>query len=402
MRCFQIGYAISSLGLFTVASCMSEQAGGAGAATGAPALESQTNAAAELRAAAAAGAPALSPLESVAARYAQVAEAGAHFERIADAGAAPVTPRSDAAGPTDGLSSLELGATTGTRVQGLLPGRSSRTVVHEAVNEAENLFFTEDGRLFVSGGEDIYEITRDGFGTFKKSDHFDENCLVEGIVRSGNYLYGVCTANNDASFSAFLIAGELTKDPVFRTIAALDKASIPNGITVGPEGQLFITYTLKNQILRVTLSSPLQVERTEIWADNLAAANGIKYVDQAMYVTVLDGDLVGRFLRIPVLADGSAGTPVRLFERALTVLDDVLALDDGFIITDFLKGTLIFWDAARGVYGETPGQTFYSPTAIAQGRPPMFTERQLLVTEKGTLLLRDEVNGDLLSMYQLP
>jgi hypothetical protein len=375
-----------------VASCMSEQAGVADAAASAPSVESQPRGAAPLPAAAASGAPRMSALESVAAQYAEVANA------VADASQS----HGDAAAPVDTFSSLEFLSAPGSSVHGRLPGRSSRTVVHEEVNEAENLFFTDDGRLFVSGGEDIYEIERGSSGSFKQSDHFDENCLVEGIVRSGNYLYGVCTANDDESFSAFLVAGELTKAPVFRTIAALDQASIPNGIAVGPEGHLYVTYTLRSQIVRVTLAAPLEVARTEIWADDLAAVNGIKYVDQSMYVTVLDGDLVGRFLRIPVLEDGSAGTPVRLYERALTVLDDLLPFDDGFIITDFLKGTLIFWDAARGVYAETPALTFYSPTAVAQGRPPMFTERQLLVTEKGTILVRDEINGDLLSMYQLP
>jgi len=391
MTQIRIGYVFSSLGLCMVASCLSEQAGMADAAKNATAAYSQPRSAVPLPAAPASGAPQISALESVAAHYTEVANA-----------AGPDAPADDSAGRVDNFSALELVAAPESSVRGLLPGRSSRTVVHEEVNEAENLFFTEDGRLFVSGGEDIYEIEREASGTFKKSDHFDENCLVEGIVRSGSYLYGVCTANDDESFSAFLLAGELTKDPVFRTIAALDNASIPNGIAVGPAGLLFITYTLRNQIVRVTLASPLQVAHTEIWADDLAAVNGIKYVDQSMYVTVLDSDLFGRLLRIPVLDDGSAGAPVRLYEQALTVLDDIAPFDAGFIITDFLRGTLIFWDAARGMYARPPMQTFYSPTAVAQGRPPMFTERQLLVTEKGSLLVRDEVNGDLLSMYQLP
>jgi hypothetical protein len=318
-------------------------------------------------------------------------------------GAAPDVPAAGAPSVADpSLQPLAAYDAPGASVLPPLPGHSARVVVHEEVNEAENLFFTDDGRLFVSGGEDIYEIERMSDGTFKKTDHFDEDCLVEGIVRSGQYLYGVCTRNNDDSLPAFLIAGELTAKPVFRTIAPLAAASGPNGVTVDPEGRIYITYSLTNQIARVTLASPLEVERSEIWADNLLLANGIKYQDQALYVTVLDATLVSRFLRIAVLPDGSAGWPEPLYARWLTVLNDSIAFEGGFILTDFLKGTLIFWDERRGAYAETPAGTFYGPTALAQGRPPMFNARQLIVAEKGTFLVRDEIDGDLVSSYQLP
>jgi hypothetical protein len=226
--------------------------------------------------------------------------------------------------------------------------------------------------------------------------------LVEGIVRKDQYLYGVCTLNNDDSSPSFLIAGELSAQPTFHTIAPLEPASIPNGMTVDDQGRIYITLSLTNRILRVTLASPLQVARAEVWADGLSFVNGIKYVDNALYVTVLEPTLNSRFLRIPMLPDGSAGTPDPLYERAVTVLDDVLPFEGGFIITDFVNGTLIFWDEPRGAYAETPLGTFYGPTSLAQGRPPMFNEHQLIVAEKGLYLVRDEWNGDLLSSYQLP
>lgn len=283
----------------------------------------------------------------------------------------------------------------------LLPGRSARTVLHEEVNEAENLFFTEDGRLFVSGGEDIYEFQRTAAGTFTKTTHFDEDCLVEGIVQHGQYLYGACTIQ-DGSLRAFLIAGELTADPVFRTIAPLETASAPNGLAFDPEGRLYITCSLTHRIVRITLASPLEVERTESWAEGLSLVNGIKYVDHAMYVTTLELTLVSRFLRIPLLADGRAGWPEQLYARGLSVLDDIMAFEDGFIVTDFLNGTLILWDERQRAFAETPAGTFFGPTSLARGRAPMFDPSQLIVAEKGTFLVRDERDGDLLSVYQLP
>jgi hypothetical protein len=287
-------------------------------------------------------------------------------------------------------------------VRGLLPGRSSRRVLHEQVNEAENIDFTEDGRLFVSGGEDIVELSRAADGTFNRVDYFHEDCLVEGIVHSGRHLYGVCTDTADDRLPSYLIAGELTERPVLRRIASLQPAAVPNGMTVDSEGRIYITYWVVNQIVRVTLASPLELSGIEVWADNLSLVNGIKHVDNFMYVTTLDAALSSHLLRIPILPDGRAGEPQHLYERALTVFDDLLAFEGGLIVTDFLQGTLIFWEPSRGVYAETPAQTFFGPTSLAQGRPPMFNASQLIVAEKGALGVRDEVDGDLVSAYQLP
>lgn len=301
-----------------------------------------------------------------------------------------------------------LEATAGTRIysgptlQGPLPGQAARTVLNEELNEAENLFFTADGRLFVSGGEDIYEITRAADGTYQKTDYFDEDCLVEGIVDSGNYLYGVCTLNNDDSQRSFLIAGELTAHSKFHSIAPLTPGSIPNGMAIDKAGRILITLSVTNQIVRVTMAAPLTVENVEVWAENLSFVNGIKVVDDAVYTTTLELTLVSHFVRIPVLPDGSAGKPEILYQRALTVLDDIFPWDDGFIVTDFVNGTLLFWDDDRGVYAETPAGTFFGPTSLAQGAPPMFDPSQLIIAEKGLYLVRDETAGDLLSMYQLP
>lgn len=289
-------------------------------------------------------------------------------------------------------------------VRAPLPGRSARTVLHDEVNEAENLFFTDDGRLFVSATEDIYEITRAADGSFHKTDHFHEDCVVEGIVHSGGYLYGVCwTLQPDLSVRSFLLGGQLTRDPVFRRLGALEDGVVANGMTVDPEGRIYVTYTSgSGEIVRLTFAAPLQLAGKQVWARDLPNVNGIKYRDGAVYVTLLNDSLTSQFARVAVLPDGSAGKPEILYERWLTVLDDVLPFEAGFILSDFLNGTLIFWDPARGAYAETPARTFYGPTSLARGRPPLFAERQLIVAEKGNFLVRDERRGDLLSAYQLP
>jgi hypothetical protein len=337
------------------------------------------------------GAPKTDAPATRAALYARVASARAEHAQ-------------EVAGPTVPAEPLALAEPLGPGLRGRAPGRSARKVVHEDVNEAENLFFTEDGRLFVSATEDIYEIKRAEDGTFTKTDHFDGDCVVEGIVRRENYLYGVCwVMDPDLSIHSWLIAGELTEDPSFEIIGVLDDAVVPNGMTVDPEGRVYITYSaIEGQIVRLTFDEPLKVAKKEIWAEGLPNVNGIKYLNGSMYVTQLDLSLTASFLQVPIRPDGSAGKPQKLFSRWFTVLDDVLPFDDGFIVTDFLAGTLVFWNPSRGVYAETPSKTFFSPSSVLRGQPPMFNDTQLLITEKGNFGTRDEKDGDLLSVYQLP
>lgn len=372
----RVSCTISSLALLAVTSCTSISADDGHPEPDAPAVE-------------ATDAPA-----TRAALYARVAGARAeHGQEVAGPDA-----------PSEPLLAAALAEPSGPSLRGRAPGRRARKVVHEEVNEAENLFFTEDGRLFVSASEDIYEIKRSADGTFTKTDHFDGDCVVEGIVRRENYLYGVCwVMESDLSIHTWLIGGEITDDPDFKIIGTLDDEVVPNGMTVDPEGRVYITYSaIEGRIVRLTFDEPLKVARKEIWAEGLPNVNGIKYLNGSMYVTQLDLSLTASFLQVPIRPDGSAGKPQKLLSRWFTVLDDILPFDDGFIITDFLAGTLVFWNPSRGVYAETPGSTFYGPSSLLRGQPPMFNDTQLLVAEKGNFGIRDEKDGDLLSVYQLP
>ena len=79
-------------------------------------------------------------------------------------------------------------------------GSESETIV-DGVLESESLFFTADGRLFVSGGNGVYEIIQNGVGDYIKLDMFHENCLVEGIIQRYDYLYAVCSKLKPAEFA---------------------------------------------------------------------------------------------------------------------------------------------------------------------------------------------------------
>jgi hypothetical protein len=282
-------------------------------------------------------------------------------------------------------------------------GPDARVTLVADIPEAENLFFTPDGRLFVSGGENVFEIARDGAGGWSKTDIFHEPCLVEGITYSGGFLYGVCSRTELATFAeAYLLAGELSPNPRMEIIGRLDDLGIPNGLASDASGALYTTYSGLGAIAKIVLSAPLRFERVEIWSrDELPAANGLRFAGGFAYFTALDLEgLAARFGRVPVLADGTAGRAEFLAARELTVFDDLAAYGDGFLITDYVAGSVLFWKDGN-VVAETPPATFLAPTAVALGKPPLFAPNQLLVTEKGIIFVTGEVDGDRLSIYEL-
>lgn len=294
-------------------------------------------------------------------------------------------------------------------------GSESETIVN-GVLESESLFFTEDGRLFVSGGNGVYEIIQAVDGSYLKLDIFHENCLVEGIIQRYDYLYAVCSKLKPKEFfDSYLLAArisdrapvisDITDDQVhpfmeLKVIHALDQLGIPNGMEVDEFGNIYIADSGKNDIVQVRFSSPTEVEAIDLWAENISfAVNGLEWVGDQLYYTGIKAgtinSVMGRIQRNP---DGSAGDSEILYQRSATVLDDLVAYQQGIIVTDYLKGSLIYWREGE-IVAETPADTFFAPTAVAPARQPMFDDSALVVTEKG-IIFDDHVNlGNKVGLY---
>lgn len=297
-------------------------------------------------------------------------------------------------------------------------GSESQTVV-EGVPDAENLLFTEDGRLFVSGGKNVFEIVKKPDGSFIKLDTFHGDCTVEGIIIRDNYLYGVCNNLGSSDFlKSFLIGGEIvpmnsaitdsSTDGVHPTmtlssISPLADVQIANGMEVDNEGNLYFSDSGDSRILKIVLSDPTTVADLQVWAENFEYfANGIKWVGDRLYTTAMkSGTITALFGYIERQPDGSGGNFTPIYERKSTVLDDFLPTKDGFLLTDYLKGTLVYLQEGK-VIAETPKDTFYSPTAVIIGQPPMFNNDVVLVTEKGIIFEQNSMQGNKLGLYQLP
>lgn len=297
-------------------------------------------------------------------------------------------------------------------------GSESQTIV-EDVPDAESVLFTDDGRLFVSGGKNVFEVVKKPDGSFIKLDTFHGDCTIEGIIIRDDYLYGVCNNLGSPDFlDSFLIAGEITPLDIEITnesvdgvhpsvelniIATLPDVKIGNGMEVDFEGNLYLADSGDSRILKIILSTPTTVADMQVWADNVQYfANGIKWVGNRLYTTAIkNGTFNGQFGYIERQADGSGGEFTPIFQRNGTVLDDFIPVAGGFLITDYLKGTLLFLKNSK-VVAETESDTFYSPTSVIIGQPPMFSSDVVLVTEKGIIFEQNTKQGNKLGLFQLP
>lgn len=297
--------------------------------------------------------------------------------------------------------------------------KSETTLVVDGIPDAENQFFTDDGRLFVSGGENVFEIVRRADGSYDKLDTVHDACLVEGVTHVGNHIYAVCSVTALPAYGeAYLLAGEITT-PIptesdisasqvhpyitLQRIGTLQKLSIPNGLEAGADGSLYVSYSATGDIARIKLATPLQVDSIETWSSHrVAFVNGLEWGGDDLYFTGFkDTGATAIFGRMHRNDDGTAGPPQILFERRNTVLDDITYYKGGLLITDYLNGSILFWQQNEPVQ-ETAQQIFFAPTSIAIGRPPLFDNDLLLVTEKGIIFKNDTNGGDRLSQLPSP
>src|SRR3546814_15542515 len=81
------------------------------------------------------------------------------------------------------------------------------------IPSAENILFADDGRLFVSGGSNVFEITRDD-DAYTATALYDRSCNFTGMAIVGEALYAAC-------FDGQLYAAQLDAHPALQPIHAL-------------------------------------------------------------------------------------------------------------------------------------------------------------------------------------
>ena len=257
------------------------------------------------------------------------------------------------------------------------------------VPDAENMIFSAEGRLFVSGGQSVIEVVKvaDEFAAQTVSSGV---CNFTGLAIARNTLYANC---GDGT----LWAGSLNKSPMtISPVFDYDSMGLANGLTSSADGQTLYAVdgpiatnalpTPKIVKLKVAANNPLQVENQTTWLD-LAGRfpNGIQRRGNLLYFTDSEIPNLGRLNVVPIQQDGSAGMPLVLATLE-SLPDDFSILPDGFAVTYFLMGQVIKLNFLGEQVDAFNPLTFSTGTSqVMQGRPPLFSGTDLLVTEKGIL-----------------
>ncbi len=268
------------------------------------------------------------------------------------------------------------------------------------IPDAENILFAPDGRLFVTGGLNVYEIKKAVDGSFSATPLSAQACSFTGMAIRNGILYAVGCGNQ-------LLAGALTAQPALEPIYQFTGMCIANGTALGPDGKLYVvdepllSQQAQNclpgdpKIVRLTIdpADPLHITGQEVWVQgsptgqlhlNLDTAlrfpNGLVRDDNTFYAT--DG---GTVFSVDYQPDGSAGPVTPLFFEP-TAHDDLgLAGSDGLVVTDFFGGKIVLISRSGTLLQQTQPLTFNSPSSARLGMPPMFEPTDVLVTEKGVI-----------------
>jgi hypothetical protein len=268
------------------------------------------------------------------------------------------------------------------------------------IPDAENILFSDDGRLFVSGGLNVYEISRDN-GALSAYALYEGSCNFTGLAIIGDVLYANC-------FDGQLYAARLSAVPTLQPIHMLGLAA-PNGLVAGPEHDLYLvngpvaTTALPDpKIVRLQLDpgDPFSIlEQTDWFSAGLLGPNGLQRSGRTLYVSNTGLGGLGEIRTVEIKADNTAGASGQL-TSFLSVPDD-FSLIDGYVLSSwYLSGQIVLIDPQGTVVANTDLGSFSFPSQVRVGRTPLFAADDLLVTEKGIIGDTGSTTGNVLSVFR--
>lgn len=309
-----------------------------------------------------------------------------------------------------------------------------RRLPPSGIFDAENTVFSADGRLFCTGGANIYEITRPGGPNSTTPLHAEalaEPAYYLGMVVVSNWLVALrsegpgCKSGRNSLVAAELMPGVA---PVFTEVAEVTNASLSNGMALHAASRcIFITDTAPlqllpagGQVLRMCLRPgtpapgvPPAFGPVFNWgANDTKHPNGLKIFNDTMFLATTES-LPSRMYHVTVLPDGSRGAAKDEILRE-TWFDDLNLVFHPhrslplMPVADYSGGVILWYDvyaANPTIVWEMPlardwlGLDRMNPSSVLQGQPPMFDRSELIITDKGIVCLSGA--GDQLVVFSV-
>ena len=256
---------------------------------------------------------------------------------------------------------------------------SVTTLCSNVVN-AENLALTRNQRLFVSGRDGVYELTRSADGGCDtelvpvRVPGVPDQCMLNGIVAQEDCLYLACVHIDEASIpliptvlgdvnqieqttigllrsyletmvcpvDSYIVRCDLSQTPLAFTdlLACLPGHVMANGITTDADGRnLYIANSAPGMaagIYRIPLNGAGDRSEATLWCRPPGCKpNGLKVQDDVLYYTG-NGAVAAVLGSVPIGQGGVAGAP-RVIDTGGLGVDDFDLADGGFVVAQFSK-----------------------------------------------------------------
>jgi|GEM_PF-733620 len=315
---------------------------------------------------------------------------------------------------------IEPGSTATSATSNMNPYATSISTLVSRAPDAENAFFTDTGRLFVTDGTSISEITnRETVNRL----FTDNRGIFGGIAQSGKWLYVLhATVKNplpamdlnsciksgsmvkilllltDLLMDKELLRADITVpgNPVFTSIYKLKDVVLPNGMAADAEGNLYVanqTFLPQGAIVKLTITGNAQPAVTqETWIsykNGCLSPNGIVIRDTTLYFTDFSiwSSKPAKVKKVAI-TNGRPG-PVETVYSAASFFDDLdVAMyrnEPQIAVADYLMNSIILINANDGTKTRLGSGTVANPSSVHFGVAPRFRANELVITEKGIL-----------------
>lgn len=251
------------------------------------------------------------------------------------------------------------------------------------VPDAENTLVTPQGRLFVSGGTGVFELTRASDGSYAAQAISPATCNFTGLALRGDVLYAAC-------FDGTLHAARLTATPRLQVIHDTG-LSAANGLAMGPEGELYLVngpLVSDPRVLRLRLSAsdPFQVTEQIDWlTTDLLGPNGVAVDGRMLYLTDnTSTPPAGRVQAVRIASDGSPGER-RTLATFTDVLDDLSVHGDSLLVARYAGGQVTELGLDGTIRQETGPQGLSFPSSVRAASSPLLQPGDVLITQKGII-----------------